>query len=49
MAENEKEKKKNKKINKLSDQEVSAKIEETATKMGGLSSKYAQELLKRKK
>ena len=40
--------KKNKKINKMTLQEVDKKLEEIKEKMGSLSSKYALELLRRK-
>ena len=39
---------KRKKINKMTLGEIEAKLEEVKDKMGGLDSKYAQHLLKRK-
>ena len=39
---------KNKKINKMTAAEIEAKLEEVKTTMGGLKSKYAQQLLRRK-
>ena len=47
MAEKNKENK-NKKINKMSMEEIDKAISETKEKMGSLSSKYAAELLKQK-
>ena len=48
MSDSENKKKKNKKINRMSLKELTDKIEETTNKMGGLHSKYASELEKRK-
>ena len=40
---------KNKKINKMTLAEINAKLEEIKNSQGGLASKYAQQLLRRKK
>jgi len=47
MSENTTEEK-NKKINKMTVEELDKAIEKTKTSMGGLTSKYAKELLERK-
>ena len=41
-------KKKNKKINKFTPEELDVKIKEIKEKMGGVHSKYAEQLLARK-
>lgn len=46
MSENKEEAKKNKKINKMTLEELKAKIEETKKNQGGLNSRYGKELQK---
>jgi len=48
MSEEEATEKKNKKVNKMSLDEVKSAIQETEKHMGGLTSKYAQALLARR-